>query len=301
MPSDSLRSSSATTLVIRVARCELRPSPASASRPPPVSAPITTAPVNTPVMSSTVQQLDHCADSLRTGQVLPRLVASGVIASLVPSDSLRSSSALPLRVRFTRCGLRCHRLPHYPVHLCPGYCSRLRQCARHDRLHYLPHSPPLSRRGGSPPPGPPASVPLRLCPWFLRSRPPARALVLTPHAPPMLVAPFAPLACGILRTRRLWTPCSCWTEWLLRVTRQPLQYRATLATAVATVTRSLHGRCTNTMPRSTIVTRLSSPPLAHFRADPHGKSSPVAAAASLLNRTTGERNRFEFAMNSPIW
>lgn len=131
--------------------------------------PITTAPPYTPVMPSTVQQLDHCADSLRTGQVLARLVASGDFASLVPSDSLRSSSAPPLRVRVARCGLRCHRLPHYPVHLCPDQCTRLRQCARHDRLHYLPHSPPLSRRGGSPPPGSPAPFPLRLCPWFLRS------------------------------------------------------------------------------------------------------------------------------------
>ena len=30
--------------------------------------------------------------------------------------------------------------------------------------------------------GPPAPIPLRLCPWFLRSPPPARALVLTPDA-----------------------------------------------------------------------------------------------------------------------
>ncbi len=163
-------------LVIRVARCGLRLSPASASRPPPVSSPLkatptacsarlpsplsllpaaccrpptTTAPVKMSVMPTTLQHLDHCADSLRTGQVLARLVASGDIASLVPSDSLRSSSAPPLRVRFARCGLRCHRLPHYPLHLCPGHCSRLRQCARHDRLHYLPHSSPLNRRGGS--------------------------------------------------------------------------------------------------------------------------------------------------------
>ncbi len=163
MPSDSLRSSSASTLVIRVAR-HRRPHHAilrcprqcrgcrqraphvcrhhfSAPRRVLPTTPITTALVNTPVMSTTVQHLDHCAGSLRTGQVSARLVASGDIASLVPSDSLRSSSAPPLRVRFARCGLRCHRLPHSPLHLCQRYCGRychrLRQCARHDHLHYL--------------------------------------------------------------------------------------------------------------------------------------------------------------------
>ena len=53
------------------------------------------------------------------------------------------------RCRRPRCARPRHRPPHYPLHLCPGQCSRLRQCARHDRLHYLPHSPPLNRRGGS--------------------------------------------------------------------------------------------------------------------------------------------------------
>ena len=43
-PSASLRSSSASTLVIRVARCGLRLSPASASRPPPVSSPLKATP-----------------------------------------------------------------------------------------------------------------------------------------------------------------------------------------------------------------------------------------------------------------
>ncbi len=75
--------------------------------------PITTALVNTSVMSTTVQQLDHCADSLRTGQVLARLVASGDIAQLVPSDSLRSSSARPLRV------------PRRPVQARPSPASAL--------------------------------------------------------------------------------------------------------------------------------------------------------------------------------
>ena len=42
--------------------------------------PITTALVNTSVMSSTVQRFDHCVDSLRTSQVLARLVASGDFA-----------------------------------------------------------------------------------------------------------------------------------------------------------------------------------------------------------------------------
>ncbi len=44
--------------------------------------PITTAPVNTSVMSRTVQLFDHCTDSLQTRQVSARLVAFGDIAPL---------------------------------------------------------------------------------------------------------------------------------------------------------------------------------------------------------------------------
>ena len=75
--------------------------------------PITTAPVNSSVMSSTVQLFDHCVDSLRTSQVQARLVASGDIAPLVPSASLRSSSARPLRV------------PRRPVQARPSPASAL--------------------------------------------------------------------------------------------------------------------------------------------------------------------------------
>ncbi len=60
-------------------------------RPVPVSTPIIVAPLNTSVMSMTVQQFHREADSLRTGRALARLVAPGDIAPLMPSDSLRSS------------------------------------------------------------------------------------------------------------------------------------------------------------------------------------------------------------------
>ena len=128
-----------------------------------------------------------------------------------------SPSATSLtRCRRPRCARPRHRPPHYPVHLCPGHCSRLRQCARHDRLHYLPHSSPLNRRGGSPPPDPPAPFPLRLCPWFLRSRPPARALVLTPDAACCGCSPGARLSCIPIRSRRHGTPRTCRSECILQ-------------------------------------------------------------------------------------
>ena len=209
MPSDSLRSSSASTLVIRAARCGLRPSPASASRPPPVSSPlkatpttcsarlpsppsvlpaaccrppITTAPVNMSVMSRTVQHLDHCADSLRTGQVLARLVASGDIASLVPSDSLRSSSALPLHVPRRAVQARPSPASALPLALVsgpllapPSVCST--------RPPSLP--PALSATQSPwrlPSAGFPGAVSPSLVPQVSSFRPPARVLVLTPDA-----------------------------------------------------------------------------------------------------------------------
>ena len=100
----------------------------------------------------------------------------------MPSDSLRSSSARllrvplrPVRARPSPASALPRALVSGPVQEPSSVCST--------RPPSLPlHSPPLSRRGGSPPPGSPAPIPLRLNPWFLRSGPPARALVLTPHA-----------------------------------------------------------------------------------------------------------------------
>ena len=61
------------------------------------------------------------------------------------------------------CGARPHFAPHRAVHWCPHDCGhrrlRLRQRAAHDCLRLPPHRPPLNRRGGSPPPASPASIP----------------------------------------------------------------------------------------------------------------------------------------------
>ncbi len=112
----------------------------------------------------------HCLQSLP--YALARLAAFGDIArthSVRLVDTRRVHTRF--RVRLATAGSARHRLPHFAILYCPFHCRRLctclRQCARHDRLHYLPHSPPLSRRGGSPPPGPPAPIPLRLNPWFV--------------------------------------------------------------------------------------------------------------------------------------
>ena len=108
MPSDSLRSSPASTLRVR----RVRASPVTGFRITPSSGvlatagdadgllrtsavtavnvprrvlpttPITTAPLNISVISMAVQHIDHFADSLRTRQVQARLVAFGDIAPL---------------------------------------------------------------------------------------------------------------------------------------------------------------------------------------------------------------------------
>ena len=61
------------------------------------------------------------------------------------------------------CGARPHFAPHRVVHRCPHQCGhrrlRLRQRAAHDCLRLPPHRPPLNRRGGSPSPASPASIP----------------------------------------------------------------------------------------------------------------------------------------------
>ncbi len=108
--------------------------------------PITTVPVNTSVMSSTVQLVDHCVDSLRTSQVLARLVAFGDTAPLVPSDSLRSSSAPPLRV------------PRRPVQARPSPASALLPPPVSAPLKAMPTvcSAPL--------PSPPSVFPAACCP-----------------------------------------------------------------------------------------------------------------------------------------
>ena len=66
------------------------------------------------------------------------------------------------------CGARPHFAPHRAVHCCPHQCGqhrlRLRQRAAHDCPRLRPYRPPLNRRGGSPPPASPASIPPSLIP-----------------------------------------------------------------------------------------------------------------------------------------
>ncbi len=83
-------------------------------------------------------------------------------------------------------GFAGHRPPHCAVHDCPHWCGqhrlRLRQRAAHDCPRLRPHRSPLKRRGGSPPPGSPASIPQTSMLPIRPSRPPGAALGLTPHA-----------------------------------------------------------------------------------------------------------------------
>ena len=61
--------------------------------------PITTALVNTSVMSTTVRHLDHCADSLRTGQVSARLV----VGAAAPRSASRGAGFAVTGFRTTPC------------------------------------------------------------------------------------------------------------------------------------------------------------------------------------------------------
>ena len=151
------------------------------------TAPVTTTAVNVSVMTIMARQLDRgarcnskqLAASPRRPDCLPsppyriaRLAAFGDIARAHAGrfvDTRREHARF--RVRLAAAGFALHRLPHFAILYCPFHCRRLctslRQCARHDRLQFPLHSPPLSRRGGSRPPGPPAPIPLRLNPWFV--------------------------------------------------------------------------------------------------------------------------------------
>ncbi len=110
-----------------------------------------------------------------------------------------SPIALAFRVRVTR---RCtmlrpgaspsapipaHRPPHFRQRDCRRHCRRCRPSARHGASHQCPRSRrrgrPLTRRGGSPPPGSPASIsPSCMLSLPALSRRRSRYFV-TPHAP----------------------------------------------------------------------------------------------------------------------
>ena len=114
------------------------------------------------------------------------------------------------------CGAHPHFAPHRVVHRSPHQCGHrprcLRQRAAHDCLRLRPHPPPLNRRGRSPPPPSPASIPPSLM----------------QHAVPFLTArggfgshtprsslqglPWVSMSGHFRDFRRLWTPGYCWIE-----------------------------------------------------------------------------------------
>ena len=84
-----------------------------------------------------------------------------------PGRLRRPAGFASARPRRTSCvagaGFAGHRAPHCAAHCCPHPCGqhrlRLRQRAAHVCLRLRPLRPPLTRHGGSPPPGSPASIP----------------------------------------------------------------------------------------------------------------------------------------------
>ncbi len=104
----------------------------------------------------------------------------------------------------------------FPNAPCPHHCGRLRRRFRQRASHVCrqrrPHSPPLSRRGGSLPAASHASIPTRSYRRFSVPDRMARALVFTPHAARCACPPCAPMAYTCLRTRHLSMPFYCWTE-----------------------------------------------------------------------------------------
>ena len=113
------------------------------------------------------------------------------------------------------CGALPHFAPHRAGHSCSHDCGhrrhRLRQRAAHVCLRLRPHRPPLIRRGGSPPPGSPASIPRTLMLPIRPSRTAGAASVSTPDAS-RCGAGHAGLsralsgACGIKRDRAVVGP-----------------------------------------------------------------------------------------------
>ena len=152
----------------------------------------------------------------------------------------RSHRSGRLRHRAARSRLRRRRravpLPrHSPLHHRRHDCRRCCRPARHGASHRCPRSRrrgrPLTRRGGSPPPGSPASISRPPVQRESGSDPPGRASVFTPHASrmqPRHGVPFRGLAgsSGVVRG-----PCGCWSERMARAMRGLSSLRALSGTA----------------------------------------------------------------------
>ena len=134
------------------------------------------APISTAIPIASVR-CAHCALRLPS-----RLTGCAEVpahrARHPPSGSPRSRSRFAQRSqrrvplpRRPVAGFARHRAAHRAVYRCPHQCGhlrpRLRQRASRDCLRRWPQCPPLKRRGGSPPPASPASIPPSLIPLDL--------------------------------------------------------------------------------------------------------------------------------------
>ena len=132
----------------------------------------------------------------RSSQTSPRSPWPATPAAGIASAGRRCTPCL------AGAGFAAHRTAHRARYWCPHRCGhscgrcrrRLRQRAAHGCLRLRPPRPPLNRRGGSPPPASPASIPRTLMQQAWPSRTAGAALGLTPHASVMHFPPASALA-----------------------------------------------------------------------------------------------------------
>ena len=202
--------------------------------PPPNSGPIRPSSFASPVRASPVAgfRTSPCSVSsplrtlcprLRSLSLPPRFVRRHPPASHMPRRLRRHRSThavrfatlvvgTPLRIRVNGTGFARHRLPHLVVRTAADATARasgsvLRTPALSSvgtDFHSVAVAAPFRQL--------PPSIPLRSYHRFSVPDRMARALVFTPHASPMLVTPLVRLARPFGYGRRLWAPCSCWTE-----------------------------------------------------------------------------------------
>ena len=115
----------------------------------------------------------------RSSPVLASLALAGCVGFAVhrlAHRAMHHPEHRRLRSCARSCGTRRHIAPHRAAQSRPHQCGplrlRLRQRAAHDCLRLRPHRPPLIRRGGSPPPASPASIPPSLFPGFVAASTP---------------------------------------------------------------------------------------------------------------------------------
>ena len=181
----------------------------------------TTPPIFSHILLALAPGIPHASGRWRSlrpscAGILPpltRLAASGDIATLMPSASLRSSSARPSASASPVRASHVTGFRSSPSSMSPPLPTPLSAlpAACFARLPSTPSAVPSTQSPWRlPPVGFSGTHSPSLVPSVCPSSPHGAALVLTPHASPMLVAPFAPLAPGSLRKHRPWPPDSCW-------------------------------------------------------------------------------------------